>query len=169
MGGAGTHTGHTRDTHGTHWHTDHTDEPHNHPKPSQTTNDATYPVPTPCHTHDRTTTPTQQPQPRSRPLPAADSKTQFYRCSTLCPVCVPAPPVSFYRYSTFYILNSQYVPSRRGVARHACRYSRGSWQCAIGSELQYCSCRFCNCRGSILGTVVGCICSEQSGVCSGNL
>ena len=63
-------------THGTHkrtrGHTDHTDEPHNHPNP--TTLD-TYP-------HDRTRRPKprptqqpqEQPQARIRPLPAADSE-----------------------------------------------------------------------------------------------
>jgi len=102
--------------------------------------------------------------------PKPPTHPQSFRCVSRLPRCLftGTVPVLF-TVHLLHLLNSHYVPSRRGDARHACRYSRGSWQCAVGSELQFWCCRFCNCRGSILGTVVGCTCSEQSGVCSGNL
>jgi hypothetical protein len=129
----------------------------------------------PLHgTHTRHTRDTRAHGSHRRTSQPSQTIPNHQRTHSLSGVCPGSPGVFLpvqYRYflHLLHLLNSHYVPSRRGDARHACRYSRGSWQCAVGSELQFWCCRFCNCRGSILGTVVGCTCSEQSGVCSGNL
>ena len=69
-GGAGTHTGHT----GAHRHTDHTDEPHNHPNP-------------PIHPHERTTS-----QYRYRLARAGGPGCRTG--ASVCEPCVPRlPPV----------------------------------------------------------------------------
>ena len=63
--------GHTRDTHtgraGAQGHTDHTDEPHNHPKPTHNPH---------VSATAETAADSTAPQARSRPLPAADSTVE---------------------------------------------------------------------------------------------